>query len=143
MQFFEILKLDVWAGEEEGLWDVNNFFPTGEEVMLKDTDGKEALIKQLQGYGYTLPWLDLEIDMDSSESYITIARASDCYPILHLKQIEPPLELEKLYRQALLKSAKRNAALAAEAAKEGRQEEAKECQARADRYELAAKEYFI
>lgn len=51
MATYKVLSLDVWAGEEEGLWEINNWFNCGSVDIEEDASNEDVLdILHKEGY---------------------------------------------------------------------------------------------
>jgi hypothetical protein len=86
MRKYQVVSLDVWAGEGENGWDKNNFFKIGEIEVPEDFKDKD-IWKALKKAGLSPrgdgTHLKLE-DFIGSGDYLEIFRKRDLYPILDL-----------------------------------------------------------
>jgi hypothetical protein len=79
MDIYEIYKLEVWAGDEEGTWDKNNWFY--EQTI--SVDNHEQLERYVKEY-YIKAGVAVVFDY-SYESCVNVVKAEDGYPLLEIQ----------------------------------------------------------
>lgn len=83
----DIYTLDVWAGEEEGEWDINNWFLEGSLHVDEDTEGESLIHLALEKIGAENIDALLEThEVDEvCDTCIKLVKKSDGYPVLELQ----------------------------------------------------------
>lgn len=83
---YELLSIDVWAGEEPGLWDKNNWFKEG-DIEIGDEWPDKDIVSLLILLGYLKEEAEGKVYViDECDGYIEIRRKSDDYPIYDLRE---------------------------------------------------------
>ncbi len=83
MTRFKVYDLEVWAGLEEGDWDINDFIFKGEYECEYNGDDIIQMMKD-EGFISVLVMLDdIEI-LNASNGVIQICDAHDMKPVYHL-----------------------------------------------------------
>lgn len=83
----DIYTLDVWAGEEEGTWDINDWFPKGSVHVDEEADSEATIRLALEKIGAENIDALLEThEVDEvCDTCIKLVRKSDGYPVLELQ----------------------------------------------------------
>lgn len=84
---YQILSIDVWAGEEEGLWERNDYFLRGELDLAEDMEDGEILEAIADELGLGEEFLKTSIVDEWGEYNFDIVRAEDHYPYFELRAI--------------------------------------------------------
>lgn len=82
-----IVELDVWAGEEKGLWNINNALKTDSIIKLKDPYNVREVLKKVRKAGYNIP-------KGKYTTNIQETQCSDLFEIINRKTQKPVLQLE-------------------------------------------------
>ena len=82
-----VYSIDVWSGEEPGLWDKNDWFRIGEITIDEDFTNQDIL-NELVALDFLHNDAGLEIhNHDCEGNYYEIVRVNDQYPILDLNKV--------------------------------------------------------
>lgn len=83
----DIYTLDVWAGEEEGTWDINDWFRNGSIYVDEEADSETIMRLALEEIGAENIDALLEThEVDEvGDTCIKFVRKSDGYPVLELQ----------------------------------------------------------
>lgn len=85
---YKVCSIDAWAGEEKGLWDVNNWFSVGEIEIALDKEDKE-IIALLIEEGYLKPLAKKRVTAEEiSDRTIRILDKKTFQPLYDLEAME-------------------------------------------------------
>lgn len=88
MKKYQVYNLDVWAGNEEGEWELNNWFKAGVVEISEEAEEAE-IIEILIAEGYFNESARGNISVrDECNGWLYIEREADGYPIYNLELIE-------------------------------------------------------
>lgn len=85
---YKVLDLDVWAAEEEGLWDVNNWHSIG-EINIPDSFDSDLIIERMIDENYlNAKARNLVEAEDTDDCTIRVLRKDDYKPVFDLVLVE-------------------------------------------------------
>ena len=84
---YKIFTLDVWADEEEGTWDINNFYARGKATISEEASAEEIVHAALDEIGVEADsFLADHYFEDFCNGFIEVRRKADHYPVLHIQE---------------------------------------------------------
>lgn len=84
---YSVNELDVWAGEESGLWNINNIMGDCERVELKNPYSVREVLKKVREQGYNLKYGKYTTNINAYCS-------ADLFEIIDRHNFKPILQLE-------------------------------------------------
>ncbi len=90
MDTYQVMSLDVWAGDEEGTYEKNNFFNVG-QIQLADCASDEQILQAMIEEGFlninaTLETVEIQ-DHNCDGFYIEILDKTNNYPLYDLRKV--------------------------------------------------------
>lgn len=83
---YSVNELDVWAGEENGLWDINNVMRDCARVELKDPYNVREVLKKVREH--------YNLQNGKYTTNIQETQCSDLFEIINRNTQKPVLQLE-------------------------------------------------
>ena len=90
MNTYQVMSLDVWAGDEEGTFEKNNFFNAG-QIQLPDCASDEQILQAMIEEGYlnanaTLETVEIQ-DHSCDGFYLEILERANKHPLFDLRKV--------------------------------------------------------